>query len=646
MTDYRTPGVYIEEVSGGPKPVQASSSTETGFVGVLHLPNSFFASSSSARLLLPDATPNPALSWSRALAFAALPDGKAPAAASGSAAPASGAAATAGAPAAGPAAAPAASSNRLSQLVQDSLGKSWTVQPPRSEDDGVLLQSTDGRTMTLPLRRSMLSLQDGSCDIAFGVQPLEVLGQIAATARAHRVAHSGQIPAANTKKSFALDLGVLRQLWSHRAATFTSIEGLEAWQQDVAATLFRALYAATRPSEELSDADIESVWTGLGSRDQRAWTAWVRALPGMQYLELAARGFFQNGGRISHVACGLQVGETLLLTPDRVLGGAFDGISSLAQVVAPGLNRSWQDAVLAYCGPRRRGDLFAVLDTPRYLLTRAPAWIGRSLDENTRWSNNSSPYEMENIQYLSTPSSTEIRYEGYADDNLLSRCIPRDERGHGAAYGPWLILENPLSTSAEDRYVVAPPSGHVAGMIAATDLKPGAGVHKAPANEVLLGISDLVTPISDPEQGTLNVRGINILRQRPNAGIRAWGARTVASDPLWIYINVRRLFLMVERSIRDAVQWAVFLPNNQATRNDLRSTIQAFLHRLYMAGMLDGKTWEEAYQVRCDSVNNPDADVRVGILTVDVAIRAVYPAEFVRIRFRQSPMKALVNENN
>jgi phage tail sheath protein FI len=107
---------------------------------------------------------------------------------------------------------------------------------------------------------------------------------------------------------------------------------------------------------------------------------------------------------------------------------------------------------------------------------------------------------------------------------------------------------------------------------------------------------------------------------------------------LWNYVNVRRLFLFVERSVRDSVNWAVFQPNNAATRGSLRDSIAGFLFRLYNMGMLDGASWGDAFTVQCDGENNPDADVRAGLLTVDVQIRPVYPAEFVRIRFQQTPM--------
>jgi hypothetical protein len=281
------------------------------------------------------------------------------------------------------------------------------------------------------------------------------------------------------------------------------------------------------------------------------------------------------------------------------------------------------------------------MEAPRYLLTRKP----RNLDvDDFRWMKGTSPYEVYSLQTLPEAKSTELRFPGYMQDEILDRAVPRDDAGYGAAYAPWLIVDNPLAAGPHEKFIIAPPSGHVAGVIAATDLKAGGGVHKAPANEQVVGCAELITSISDKEQGALNMKGINIIRWRPGAGIRIWGARTTASDPLWTYVNVRRLFLFVERSVRDAIQWAVFLPNTDQTRADLRSTIAAFLYRLYMQGMLDGATWGEAFSVRCDRENNPDVDVRSGILTVDVEMRPVYPAEFIRVRFSQSPMQSETNE--
>jgi hypothetical protein len=99
------------------------------------------------------------------------------------------------------------------------------------------------------------------------------------------------------------------------------------------------------------------------------------------------------------------------------------------------------------------------------------------------------------------------------------------------------------------------------------------------------------------------------------------------------------LFLFIERSVRDAVNWAVFMPNTSLTRRDLGTTIRSFLYSLWNQGMLDGDAHNDAYSVKCDAENNPDVDVRSGLLTVDVTVRPPFPAEFVRIRFRQAPME-------
>jgi hypothetical protein len=392
---------------------------------------------------------------------------------------------------------------------------------------------------------------------------------------------------------------------------------------------------------DTSEGQAEAIWETLPASARKSWDDWLRSHPGVRRLELGIRGFFENGGQTAFVSMALVEAGKDVSNKRSFLMDSFDGISAVAMLASPGLDFGWQTAILEYAGPAGRGDLFAILEAPRYYLTKAPRSAKLS---PFRWLETDAPYEVQNLQTMGAPQSSELRFSGYGADEMLDRAVPRDTSGYGAAYAPWLIVDNPISTGPHDRFVVSPPSGHVAGVIAATDLKPGGGVHKAPANEQVLGVAELVTEISDREQGVLNMKGINIIRHRPFAGIRIWGARTIASDPLWNYISVRRLFLMVERSVRDAIQWAVFLPNVPATRNDLKSTIAAFLYRLWKEGALDGATWSEAFEVQCDGNNNPDVDVRAGLLTVDVQMRPVFPAEFIRVRFRQSPMRSEVTE--
>ena len=641
MPEYRTPGVYIEEISSGPRPVAASSTTDTGFVGILTLPSGFQAGRGKATgMFLPALEDSAPLTWNRALAFRALlpfsDEGARGKAASEPARPEEGAAkdgAAKGRPA------PKPRGSRLSQIVREVLPGSWEVDPPTG-DDVVTLRGPGGALLRVPVRRTLMSVKvaDGGApewDLAWGADEGQLVNLIANKAMDQNVKHTGNLGAVDPQaKGVTIDVEAIQDRLQKAAPALHSIDGYDAWRREFGRQLF--IEIAVESDANVRTSHAEALWEALPGEARAAWDRWLRAHPGLLRLELAVKGFFENGGKTAYLAVAVQSQGAAGPNKRKLLEDSFGGISAVAMLAAPGLELGWQQAILDYAGPRGRGDLFAVVEAPRYLLTRAPR--GTSLDA-FRWTSDGSPYEVSQLETTSSPQLTELRFGGFAADEILDRCVPRDDTGFGGAYGPWLVVDNPLSTGAHDRYVLAPPSGHVAGVIAATDLKPGGGVHKAPANELVQGISELVTSVSDREQEALNMKGINIIRQRPKAGVRIWGARTTASDPLWTYINVRRLFLFVERSVRDAIQWAVFLPNTPQTRSDLKSTIASFLYRLYMQGMLDGKTWQEAYSIRCDAENNTDADVRAGLLTVDVELRPVYPAEFIRIRFRQSPMR-------
>jgi hypothetical protein len=639
MPEYRTPGVYIEEVSGGPRPVQASATTDTGFVAVLTLPGSFLAGRGlAAGLFLPAPEEAPRLTWNRALAFRSLfhvTEAPPPAPA---AAPAEGEKPDPKAPK--KPAAPTAGDNRLRSLVEELLPGRWEVKAP-GPDGTVTFASDKGDVLRVPASRTLFSVKEANgqkeWDLSFGADAAveqRFLELLSAYALASDVRHSGALPAVDPgARPVNLDVDAIHDRLIQPAPSITNMAGYGQWRAELGEKLFKEI---VQQAQKVSEARAHAMWEGLGAEARRAWDRWLRAHPGLHRLEIALQGFFENGGATAYPALIIHAHGAAGPNKRTFLEQSFDSVGNVAMLAAPGLGLAWQQAILEYAGPKGRGDLFAVAETPRYLLTREPR--GASLND-ARWTRTESPYEVDVLEALPSPESTELRFLGYANDQLLDRTIPRDDTGHGAAYGPWLIVENPLSTGPSDRYVIAPPSGHVAGVIAATDLKAGGGVHKAPANEQVLGVAALVTEISDREQGPLNTKGVNIIRHRPGGGIRVWGGRTVASDPTWRYVNVRRLFLFVERSVRDAVNWAVFLPNNDVTRRDLATTIRSFLYSLWAQGMLDGATHTEAYTVKCDRENNPDVDIRSGIMTVDVMFKPPYPAEFVRIRFRQTPME-------
>ncbi|HEX3786612.1 MAG TPA: phage tail sheath subtilisin-like domain-containing protein [Pseudonocardiaceae bacterium] len=200
---------------------------------------------------------------------------------------------------------------------------------------------------------------------------------------------------------------------------------------------------------------------------------------------------------------------------------------------------------------------------------------------------------------------------------------------YATLYYPWIKVMDPLRGRAE----FIPPSGHMAGVWARTDATRG--VHKAPANEVVRGVIALETGMTRGEHDQLNPIGVNCIRAFPGQGIRIWGARTLSSDPEWRYLNVRRLFNFVEKSILSGTNWVVFEPNDRFLWERVNRTISSFLRRVWRSGALFGGSPEEAFYVKCDAENNPPENIDVGILTVDVGIAPVKPAEFVVFRVSQ-----------
>jgi phage tail sheath protein FI len=214
--------------------------------------------------------------------------------------------------------------------------------------------------------------------------------------------------------------------------------------------------------------------------------------------------------------------------------------------------------------------------------------------------------------------------QAWRNDNLDSK--------YAALYYPWIKVQDPIRAENGSTRLV-PPSGHIAGIYARSDIERG--VHKAPANEVIRGVVELERAITTGEQEILNPDGINCVRAFPGRGIRVWGARTVSSDPEWKYVNVRRLFLYVEESIEEGTQWVVFEPNAEPLWQRVIRTISQFLTRVWRDGALMGITAEEAFFVKCDRTTMTQDDIDNGRLICLIGIAPVKPAEFVIFRIHQ-----------
>jgi hypothetical protein len=384
---------------------------------------------------------------------------------------------------------------------------------------------------------------------------------------------------------------------------------------------FAEYLLATEPVEDLVGMDIEdpddaadAVFEALGKDEalKARFRTWL-SQPSVFNFVASVNGFYDNGGGKSYVyLMGVQNMDLSIREnqADKLGLYAFDDVDDMALMCAPGLAPAQQKEMLEHCETRK--DRFAILDGP-------------------------------------------IVSDGAMD-------IPASEKGFGAMYVPWLKITKPSWFTGDQDHiqvtgpnrrklqkaskseVFVPPSGHIAGIMSRVDTERG--VHKAPANELVMGITGLTQNINRIEQGQYNDRGINVIREFKDRGIRVWGARTLAtkSDPSWKYINVRRLFIMIEQSIMIGSQWSVFEPNDQTLWKKLTRDVRAYLMRVWRSGALFGQTPEEAFYVKCDSETNPRYLIDAGQVNVQVGICPVKPAEFVIFSIGQWDGGGLIEE--
>lgn len=300
---------------------------------------------------------------------------------------------------------------------------------------------------------------------------------------------------------------------------------------------------------------------------------------GQSYLAHAVYGFFRNGGTRCFV---------VYVTAEDAIAGVlenqFEAIDEIAIVAAPGVvSQAQTQAIADHCF--KMTDRFAILDGP---LTAD----------------------------LSSPD--------------LINTLKLFTSDYAGLYFPWIQVYD-LATKAEK---LVPPSGHMAGIYARVDSQRG--VHKAPANETVLGATGLAYNLSKAKQGPLNQEGINCIRSL-NGDIRVWGARTLGGDANgeFKYISTRRLFNYLSESIDEGTQWTVFEPNSPELWAAIRRNVTAFLTMVWRSGALFGATPEQAFYVKCDAETNPPDLRELGQVVTEIGVAIVKPAEFVVFQISQ-----------
>lgn len=204
---------------------------------------------------------------------------------------------------------------------------------------------------------------------------------------------------------------------------------------------------------------------------------------------------------------------------------------------------------------------------------------------------------------------------------------------YAAMYHPWIQVYD--RSNSQPGFV--PPSGAIMGVYSRTDTSRG--VHKAPANETVF-CTGLKVNYTKGEQDILNPEGINLIRDLPGQGIRVWGARTASSNSAFRYVNVRRLFIFVEESIKANTSWVVFEPNDATLWQRVRMTIASFLDSLWRNGMLAGASPEEGFFVEIGTTTMTRDDIMNGRLICNIGIAPSRPAEFVVFRVTQHTSEA------
>jgi phage tail sheath protein FI len=269
----------------------------------------------------------------------------------------------------------------------------------------------------------------------------------------------------------------------------------------------------------------------------------------------------------------------------------FEPIDEIAIVAAPGLSSKVQTGALAaHC--LKMATRVAVLDTP-------------------------------------------LEVADYGKDLGKGGTALPDNSDFTALYFPWIQVYDPATKDTATKGLkFVPPSGHIAGIYARVDAQRG--VHKAPANETVLGALDLKYAISRSQQDGLNAHGVNCIR-RMNGNIRVWGARTVGGDANteFMYLNVRRVFNYLRGSIDQGTQWAVFEPNNPDLWARITRNVSAFLTNVWAAGALFGDKPEQAFYVKCDAETNPPSMRDLGQVTTEIGVAITRPAEFVVFKLGQ-----------
>ena len=183
--------------------------------------------------------------------------------------------------------------------------------------------------------------------------------------------------------------------------------------------------------------------------------------------------------------------------------------------------------------------------------------------------------------------------------------------------------------AASDDNIWIPMSGVLANTYANTDANFFCWYAPAgPDRGVLTTVSDIAFSPALKQRAQLYKISINPIYQDPNMGFVVFGQKTLQSKPSsFDRVNVRRLFLYLEKSTYNTIKWFLFRNNTYSTRTAIINTLDPiFRSVLNNEGMYD-------YRIVCDTNNNNSDVIDANELVVDIYIKAARTAEFILCNF-------------
>lgn len=401
------------------------------------------------------------------------------------------------------------------------------------------------------------------------------------------------------------------------------------------------------PQTEAADSIVVTV-TDDGSGNPSATAKTTAAKQSKYNLAYAMKHYFDNGGATCYVVSV----DSYAAAPGTVTAKDLkDGITAVFDVdevtllVVPEapVSDDYAGVVQKMIEQAAKlADRFAIID-PAKVTPKDAANPAGDIKGDTDAIKNAATNGLQSIRYAAAyyPNLITTYSRAYATDDLVidaASSAPYKGKKVGELAGSAAYAK--IVAAVGKAYVELPPSGAIAGLYARVDSTKG--VWKAPANEGLLSVAAPSLPISDREQGNLNIdvdagKSINAIRTFPGYGTLVWGARTLnGNDNEWRYISVRRFFIMVEESIKKSIQWAVFEPNTIDTWVKVQAMIENYLFLKWKQGALAGAKPEQAFYVKVGLGTTMTAvDILEGRMNVEIGMAVAHPAEFIVLKFSQ-----------